>query len=78
MIGNYKNAGAKWDRSRVLVNDHDFLTDDRGVGISYGIYDPPHNRGAVCVPLRRQAALRRPLHRHLVEMRRNPPLRLYY
>jgi hypothetical protein len=19
------------------------------VGISYGIYDPPHNRGAVCV-----------------------------
>ena len=49
MIGNFKNAGAKWDRSPVLVNDHDFLTDASGVGISYGIYDPPHNRGTVCV-----------------------------
>lgn len=49
MIGNFKNAGAKWDRSPVLVNDHDFLSDASGVGISYGIYDPSHNRGSVCV-----------------------------
>src|SRR5438874_2691652 len=49
MIGNFKNAGVKWDRSPVLVNDHDFLTDASGVGISYGIYDPPNNRGTVCV-----------------------------
>jgi hypothetical protein len=49
MIGNFKNAGAKWDRSPLLVNDHDFLTDASGVGISYGIYDPPNNRGSVCV-----------------------------
>jgi len=49
MIGNFKNAGAKWDRSPVLVNDHDFLTDASGVGISYGIYDSPNNRGTVCV-----------------------------
>ena len=49
LIGNFKNLGAKWDRSPVLVNDHDFRSDARGVGISYGIYDPPHNRGAVCV-----------------------------
>ena len=49
LIGNFKNAGAKWDRSPVLVNDHDFRSEARGVGISYGIYDPPHNRGAVCV-----------------------------
>ena len=33
----------------ILVNDHDFLSDARGVGISYGIYDPPQNRGTVCV-----------------------------
>jgi len=33
----------------VLVNDHDFLTDASGVGISYGIYDSPNNRGTVCV-----------------------------
>jgi DDE family transposase len=49
LIGNFKNAGAKWDRSPVLVNDHDFRSDASGVGISYGIYDTPHNRGAVCV-----------------------------
>ena len=49
LIGNFKNAGAKWDRSSVLVNDHDFRSDASGVGISYGIYDPPNNRGTVCV-----------------------------
>ena len=49
MIGNFKQSGAKWDRSPVLVNDHDFLSDARGVGISYGIYDPLRNRGMVCV-----------------------------
>jgi hypothetical protein len=42
-------GGAKWDRSPVQVNDHDLLSDARGVGISYGIYDPPKNRGTVCV-----------------------------
>jgi len=26
MIGNFKDGGAKWDRSPVLVNDHDFLS----------------------------------------------------
>lgn len=49
MIGNFKNTGSKWDRSPVLVNDHDFLSDASGVGISYGIYDLSHNRGSVCV-----------------------------
>ena len=49
LIGNFKNTGAKWDRSPVLVNDHDFRSDASGVGISYGVYDPPHNRGTVCV-----------------------------
>lgn len=49
LIGNFKNSGAKWDRSPVPVNDHDFLSDASGVGISYGIYDTPTNRGAVCV-----------------------------
>ena len=49
MIGNFKDPGAKWDRSPVPVNDHDFRSDASGVGISYGIYDPPNNRGTVCV-----------------------------
>jgi hypothetical protein len=34
LIGNFKNAGAKWDRSPVRVNDHDFRTNASGVGIS--------------------------------------------
>jgi hypothetical protein len=49
LIGNFKNAGTKWDRSPVRVNDHDFRSDAIGVGISYGIYDTPDNRGTVCV-----------------------------
>ena len=49
LIGNFKNPGTKWDRSSVPVNDHDFRSDASGVGISYGIYDPPNNRGTVCV-----------------------------
>jgi Rhodopirellula transposase DDE domain len=49
LIGNFKNPGAKWERSPALVNDHNFRSDASGVGISYGIYDAPHNRGAVCV-----------------------------
>jgi hypothetical protein len=49
LIGNFKNAGAKWDRSPVPVNDHDFLSDAGGVGVSYGIYDSTNNRGMVCV-----------------------------
>jgi hypothetical protein len=49
LIGNFKNSGAKWDRSPALVNDHDFRSDASGVGISYGIYDTPNNRGTVCV-----------------------------
>jgi len=68
LIGNFKNTAPKWDRSPVPVNDHDFLSDASGVGISYGIYDPPNNRGTVLRRhLARHAGLRRPFHRHLVE-----------
>jgi len=45
--GNFKNHGAKWDRSPVRVNDHDFRSDAIGVAIPYGIYDLTANRGAV-------------------------------
>jgi len=48
LIGNF-NSGVKWDRSSVRVNHHDFRSDASGVGISYGIYDTPNNRGTVCV-----------------------------
>ncbi len=49
LIGNFKNPGVKWDRSPLLVNDHDFRSDASGVGLSYGIYDPQNNRGTICV-----------------------------
>jgi hypothetical protein len=56
LIGNFKSAGGQWDRSPVLVNDHDFRSEASGVGISYGIDDPPHNRGTVCVGISRDSA----------------------
>jgi len=49
LIGNFKNAGAKWDRKPVLVNDHDFRSDADGLAISHGVYDMQANRGAVFV-----------------------------
>jgi len=49
LIGNFKNSGVKWDRSPVRVNDHDFRSDASGVGISYGIYDPPNNHNTIYV-----------------------------
>ena len=48
-IGNFKNAGAKWDRQPVLVRDHDFRSDADGMAIPYGIYDTQANCGAVFV-----------------------------
>jgi hypothetical protein len=70
LIGNFKNAGAKWDRSPVPVNDHDFRSDASGVGISYSIYDTPNNRGTVSRGhLARHTGFRHPFHRHLVETR---------
>ncbi len=49
LVGNFKNAGATWDRSPGLVNDHDFPSDSIGGAIPYGIYDLLANRGAVFV-----------------------------
>jgi len=48
-VGNFKNAGAKWDRETVLVKDHDFRSEADGLAIPYGIYDTQANRGAVFV-----------------------------
>jgi hypothetical protein len=48
-IGNFKNAGAKWDCQPILVKDHDFRSEADGMAIPYGIYDTQANRGAVFV-----------------------------
>ena len=49
LVGNFKNAGAKWDRTPTPVNYHDFRSQAEGVAILYGIFDPQANRGALFV-----------------------------
>ena len=39
LVGAFKNAGAKWDRSTELVKDHDFGSEAKGRAVPYGIYD---------------------------------------
>ena len=36
LVGNFKNAGSRWDLSARLVNDHDFRSDSTGVAIPHG------------------------------------------
>ena len=47
LIGNFKNPGVKWEQSSTTVNDHDFRSSAKGIGIPYGIYDTQANRGSV-------------------------------
>lgn len=49
LVGNFKNPGAKWDRTPVLVRDHDFRSESAGIAIPYGVYDVQANRGFVQV-----------------------------
>jgi hypothetical protein len=49
LVGNFRNAGAKWDREPTPVNDHDFRTLASGVAVLYGVYDVSANRGALSV-----------------------------
>jgi hypothetical protein len=49
MVGNFKNGGTAWDRTPVLVNDHDFLSDAIGIALPNGLYDLRANRGTISV-----------------------------
>lgn len=49
LVGNFKNAGAKWDREPVEVNDHDFRSQADGIAVPYGVYDMQANRGTLFV-----------------------------
>jgi hypothetical protein len=49
LLGAFKNAGVKWDREPVLVNDHDFRSDADGIAVPYGVYDLQANRGTLFV-----------------------------
>jgi len=49
LVGRFKNAGATWESTPVLVNDHDFRTNASGIAIPWGLYDTQANRGQVFV-----------------------------
>ena len=71
LIGNFKNAGAKWDRSPVLVNDHDFrIRCQRSGHLLRHLRPAAQPRHRLRRHLARYPGLRRPFHRHLVETRR--------
>jgi len=51
LIGNYKNAGQEWEKSKSPheVKVYDFLDKELGKAVPYGAYDIAHNEGWVNV-----------------------------
>ena len=49
LVGQFKNPGRVWSRDPILVQDHDFRSQAKGLAIPYGIYDMHANRGTVVV-----------------------------
>ena len=49
LVGRFKNPGAVWAKTPILVNDHDFRSDARAKAVPYGIYDLRANCGHVLV-----------------------------
>src|SRR5213083_1368554 len=49
LVGQFKNNGRVWSRDPILVQDHDFRSQAKGMAIPYGIYDLHANRGRVVV-----------------------------
>jgi len=49
LVGQFKNTGRVWSRDPILVQDHDFRSQAKGMAIPYGIYDLQANRGRVLV-----------------------------
>lgn len=57
-IGNYKNSGIEWHKSKkpIEVNMHDFPNKELGKAIPYGIYDLILNKGWVNVGINHDTA----------------------
>ena len=49
LVGNFKNKGRSWRKTRKDVLENDFPSDAEGVAIPYGIYDVARNHGFVVV-----------------------------
>jgi len=47
LIGQFRNPGSAWNEVSTPVHDHDFRSLAQGIGIPYGIYDSPANRGTI-------------------------------
>jgi hypothetical protein len=58
LIGNYKNAGQEWEKSKTpqKVKVYDFIDKDLGKAIPYGAYDIAQNKGWVSVGISRDTA----------------------
>ena len=75
LIGDFRNAGRKWDDQPEQVNAHDFPQDAECRAVPYGIYDTSRNEGQ-CVRghLGRYAAIRRACHSAMVAKQRRETL----
>jgi transposase len=51
LVGEFKNGGREWQRKGepTTVNTHDFMDDELGKAIPYGVYDLSRNEGWVSV-----------------------------
>ena len=49
LVGQFKNSGQVWSRMPILVQDHDFRSQSKGLATPYGIYEVQANRGMVVV-----------------------------
>lgn len=49
LVGQFKNNGRVWSRTPILVQDHDFRSQAKGMATPYGIYDLSANRATVVV-----------------------------
>jgi Rhodopirellula transposase DDE domain len=77
LIGNFKNSGARWERTSTAVNDHDFRSAAKGIAIPYGIYDTQANRGSVFLGTspQRQNSANSPFDRNVFSQNRTTPSR---
>lgn len=49
LVGQFKNPGRVWSQAPILVQDHDFRSQAKGLATPYGIYDLSANRATVIV-----------------------------
>jgi hypothetical protein len=56
LIGQFHHKGKVWSNRSIKVFDHDFPSDAKGIGLTYGIYDYICNKGFVSVGISHDTA----------------------